>query len=144
MFAEPTALAERPPAPPVIDLVHCLSLTFHGLPLTFHFFSLTFHCLPLTFTTVSPRANDTPMILGSAHLWQMYTPTKHHSSPGANHMSAGALHEGRVGLEEPGGAAGRRLRRESGVGLAVGETVILLHPPLHLVGVSIGMKRGRQ
>ena len=28
--------------------------------------------------------------------------------------------------------------------LAVGETVILLHTPLHLVGVSIGMKRGRQ
>ena len=28
--------------------------------------------------------------------------------------------------------------------LAVGETVILLHPPLPLVGVSIGMERGRQ
>ena len=29
-------------------------------------------------------------------------------------------------------------------GLAVGETVILLHPVLHLVGVSIAMERGRQ
>ena len=28
--------------------------------------------------------------------------------------------------------------------LAVGETVILLHPPLPPVGVSIGMERGRQ
>ena len=28
--------------------------------------------------------------------------------------------------------------------LAVGETVILLHPPLHLVGVSMWMKRGCQ
>ena len=28
--------------------------------------------------------------------------------------------------------------------LAVGETVILLHPPLPLVGVSIGMERGCQ
>ena len=30
------------------------------------------------------------------------------------------------------------------VGLAVGETVILLHPPLHLAGVSIVMERERQ
>ena len=30
------------------------------------------------------------------------------------------------------------------VGLAVGETVILLHPPLHLAGVSIVMGRERQ
>ena len=30
----------------------------------------------------------------------------------------------------------------SWVSLAVGETVILLHPPLHLSGVSIGRKRG--
>ena len=29
-------------------------------------------------------------------------------------------------------------------GLAVGETVILLHPPLPLLGVSIGMERGCQ
>ena len=29
-------------------------------------------------------------------------------------------------------------------GLAVGETVILLHPPLPLVGVSIWTERGRQ
>ena len=29
-------------------------------------------------------------------------------------------------------------------GLAVGETVILLHPPLPLLGVSIGMERERQ
>ena len=28
--------------------------------------------------------------------------------------------------------------------LAVGETVILLHPPLPLVGISIGMERGHQ
>ena len=27
--------------------------------------------------------------------------------------------------------------------MAVGETVILLHPPLPLAGVSIGMERGR-
>ena len=31
-----------------------------------------------------------------------------------------------------------------GAGLAVGETVILLHPPLPLVGVSIWMERGCQ
>ena len=31
-----------------------------------------------------------------------------------------------------------------GLRLAVGETVILLHPPLLLVGVSIGMWMGRQ
>ena len=29
-------------------------------------------------------------------------------------------------------------------GLAIGETVILLHPPLPLVGVSIAMERDRQ
>ena len=28
--------------------------------------------------------------------------------------------------------------------LAIGETVIVLHPPLPLVGVSIGMERGCQ
>ena len=28
--------------------------------------------------------------------------------------------------------------------IAVGETVILLHPPLPLVGVSIGLQKGRQ
>ena len=31
-----------------------------------------------------------------------------------------------------------------GAGIAVGETVILPHPPLPAVGVSIGMERGRQ
>ena len=41
------------------------------------------------------------------------------------------------------GAAGKPLRKCSrcGVRLAVGETVILLHPLLPLVGVSIGMER---
>ena len=34
--------------------------------------------------------------------------------------------------------------RGAGAGLAVGETGILLHPPLHLVGVSIAMERERQ
>ena len=38
-----------------------------------------------------------------------------------------------------GRGEGSQLRRG---GLAVGETVILLHPPLPLVGVSIGMKMG--
>ena len=33
---------------------------------------------------------------------------------------------------------------EHGVGVAVGETVILLHPPLLLVVLSIGMERGYQ
>ena len=41
--------------------------------------------------------------------------------------------------------AGRRSRRGTWrTGLAVGETVILLHPPLPLVGVSIGVERGCQ
>ena len=58
-------------------------------------------------------------------------------------------------LDTPGGAkaalqmpgkparAGLRaaLRREVEVAAAVGETVILLHPPQPLVGISIGMKR---
>ena len=35
-------------------------------------------------------------------------------------------------------------RINAAVELAVGETVILLHPPLPLLGVSIGMERGCQ
>ena len=45
------------------------------------------------------------------------------------------------GLRRPAGAAARGDRRAD---LAVGETVILLHPPLPLVGVSIAMERERQ
>ena len=47
-----------------------------------------------------------------------------------------------AGLIDASAALGRdpALRAE----LAVGETVILLHPPLTLVGVSIAMERGRQ
>ena len=37
-----------------------------------------------------------------------------------------------------------RVSRPPGVRLAVGETIILLHPPLPLVGVSIWMERGCQ
>ena len=36
------------------------------------------------------------------------------------------------------------MRTSPGRSLAVGETVILLHPPLPLVGVSIGKNRGCQ
>ena len=35
-------------------------------------------------------------------------------------------------------------RRVTDANLPVGETVILLHPPFHVVGVSIGMERGHQ
>ena len=47
---------------------------------------------------------------------------------------------------EPGAVPDRVLALVAGLGacLAVGETVILLHPVLPLVGVSIGMKRGCQ
>ena len=37
---------------------------------------------------------------------------------------------------------GPAVRIGLGAGTAVGETVILLHPPLPSVGVSIGVKRG--
>ena len=37
----------------------------------------------------------------------------------------------------------RRRGELSAVDLAIGETVILLHPPLPLVGVSIGMESER-
>ena len=57
----------------------------------------------------------------------------------------------RTGLHLRLGAAGQRtltfgLRADRplppGVEIAIGETVILLHPPLPLAGVSIGLKRG--
>ena len=41
-------------------------------------------------------------------------------------------------------AASRPFNLSSPAELAVGETVILLHPPLHLAGTSIVFERGRQ
>ena len=42
---------------------------------------------------------------------------------------------------EPGGAGNSGFRMTE---LAIGKTVILLHPPLPLTGVSIGMQKGSQ
>ena len=52
----------------------------------------------------------------------------------------------RLGSVDTGCGSARHVGRPSGraVGVAVGETVNLLHPPLHLVGVSLMMRRGCQ
>ena len=47
-------------------------------------------------------------------------------------------------LDDPDFFESGRYRDVDHLHLAVGETVILLYPPLPLVGVSIGTKRGRQ
>ena len=52
-------------------------------------------------------------------------------------------HLGRAG-SDPLRVLARGRRRSCGLVAAVGETVILLHPPLPLVGVPIAMERERQ
>ena len=50
--------------------------------------------------------------------------------------------EGRAGVAAAAVAAAVGMAAATAVVVAVGETVILLHPPLHLVGVSIGINKG--
>ena len=56
------------------------------------------------------------------------------SKDGHEHTTAGSRAGSRKTPPQP----------RSAPGLAIGETVILLHPPLPLVGVSIAMERERQ
>ena len=126
--------------------VPCIRLVFCGRQLDLTFASLPIGCLPAG--SPDPAVGGCGLTLPSDLLSAAVLATLSQRPPPAGHEAAGGGQ-----LDGPGGGGGREGRqtlrslnavRTAEALLAVGGTAIRLHPPLHLVVVSIGMERARQ